>query len=68
MKVAIIGGGPGGLTTLKYLLHAHEYFPIEPIEARIFEAQPEIGGTMKYRVYEDAEASHFSVCWYMQSN
>ncbi|KAF4949807.1 hypothetical protein FSARC_13393 [Fusarium sarcochroum] len=55
MKVAIIGGGPAGLATLKFLAHAHEYFPIPPIEARLFEAEGQVGGTFAYRVYEDAE-------------
>ena len=55
MKVAVIGGGPSGLATLKFLLHAHEYFPIPPIDARLYEEGPEIGGTFVKRVYEDAE-------------
>jgi len=55
MKVAVIGGGPSGLVTLKYLLTAHEFHPIEPIEARLFEAKETITGTFRYRVYEDAE-------------
>ncbi|KAI9902132.1 hypothetical protein N3K66_003949 [Trichothecium roseum] len=55
MKVAIIGGGPSGLATLKFLKTAHEYFPIPPAEARLFEATNEIGGTFTQRVYEDAE-------------
>ncbi|KPA44802.1 dimethylaniline monooxygenase [Fusarium langsethiae] len=55
MKVAIIGGGPAGLATLRFLAHAHEYFPIPPIEVRLFEAEAQIGGTFAYRVYEDAE-------------
>ncbi len=55
MKVAVIGAGPSGLTTLKYLLTAHEYFPIEAIQALIFEAEAAVGGTFRYRTYEDAE-------------
>ncbi|CZR56599.1 related to flavin-containing monooxygenase [Phialocephala subalpina] len=56
MKVAIIGGGPSGLTTLKHLLTAHEFFPgAEAFEARLFEAESFIGGTFKHRDYEDAE-------------
>lgn len=52
------GGGPSGLVTLKYLKTAHEFFPDqEPIEVKLFEAKPNLGGTFKYRVYEDAEAS-----------
>jgi dimethylaniline monooxygenase (N-oxide forming) len=55
MRVAVIGGGPSGLVTLKYLLTAHEFLPVEPIEVRLFESKDEIGGTFRYRVYEDAE-------------
>ena len=57
MKVAVVGGGPAGLATLKFLSHAHEYFPITPIEVRLFESEKDIGGTFSYRVYEDAEVS-----------
>src|SRR6266498_2388619 len=56
MRVAVIGAGPSGLVTLKYLKTAHEFFPgMEPIEAMLFEAESSIGGTYKYRSYEDAE-------------
>lgn len=58
MRVAVIGGGPSGLVTLKYLNSAHEYFPgMEPIEAKLFESEDSVGGTIKYRDYEDAEVS-----------
>ncbi|XWX00604.1 hypothetical protein V2A60_008625 [Cordyceps javanica] len=55
MKVAVVGGGPAGLVTLKFLATAHLYFPIPPIDVRLFEAGDEIGGTFVQRVYEDAE-------------
>lgn len=55
MKVAIIGGGPAGLATLKFLATAHEFFPIPPIEARLFGAEDEISGTFVHSVCEDAE-------------
>ncbi len=55
MRVAVIGGGPSGLVTLKYLITAHKQHPVEPIEARLFEARESIAGTFRYRVYEDAE-------------
>ncbi|KAG5974939.1 hypothetical protein E4U55_007969 [Claviceps digitariae] len=55
MKVAVIGGGPSGLVTLKYLLEAHKYLGCEPVEARLFEYQSQVGGTFVARVYEDAE-------------
>lgn len=57
MRVAVIGGGPSGLVTLKYLLTAHEFHPIEPIEARLFESKDSVAGTFRYRVYEDSEVS-----------
>jgi len=55
MRVAVIGGGPSGLVTLKYLLQAHLQLGIEPIEAVLFEAEAKVGGTFRYRSYEDAE-------------
>ncbi|KAK5994501.1 Monooxygenase ptmN [Cladobotryum mycophilum] len=55
MKVAVIGGGPSGLVTLKYLVTAHQFLGGEPIEVRLFEPQSEVGGTFVARVYEDAE-------------
>jgi dimethylaniline monooxygenase (N-oxide forming) len=55
MKVAVIGAGPGGLVALKYLMTAHQFLPVEPIEARLFEAGTSIGGTFRQRSYEDAE-------------
>ncbi|KAF2204514.1 dimethylaniline monooxygenase [Delitschia confertaspora ATCC 74209] len=53
IRVAIIGAGPGGLATLKTLLEAST--PERPIEALLFEAEDEIGGTFHYRAYENAE-------------
>jgi dimethylaniline monooxygenase (N-oxide forming) len=55
MRVAVIGGGPSGLVTLKYLLTAHLFLETGPIEARIFEGEADIGGTFLARTYEDAE-------------
>lgn len=56
MRVAVVGGGPSGLVTLKTLITAHEFLPdTEPLEARLFEQEALIGGTFKYRAYEDAE-------------
>ncbi|KAL8276197.1 hypothetical protein RQP46_011409 [Phenoliferia psychrophenolica] len=49
--VLIVGGGPGGLTTLKTLLHfpgqEREFDPL------ILEAAPSIGGTFSQRSYEN---------------
>ncbi|KAJ8113483.1 hypothetical protein OPT61_g4389 [Boeremia exigua] len=53
MRIAVIGAGPGGLTTLKTLLGAST--PERPIEAVLFEAEEGIGGTFQYRSYENAE-------------
>ena len=56
MRVAVVGGGPAGLVTLKYLATAHEFVPgLKPIEAKLFEAEDKIGGTFRYRTYEDGE-------------
>ncbi|KAG6035383.1 hypothetical protein E4U41_006107, partial [Claviceps citrina] len=55
MRVAVIGAGPSGLATLKYLVEAHKYLGCEAVEARLFEYQPRVGGTFAARVYEDAE-------------
>ncbi|OAA71272.1 dimethylaniline monooxygenase [Cordyceps fumosorosea ARSEF 2679] len=55
MKVAVVGGGPAGIATLKFLATAHLFFPIPPLDVRLFEAGDEVGGTFVQRVYEDAE-------------
>ncbi|KAI7786222.1 hypothetical protein LA080_004607 [Diaporthe eres] len=55
LNVAVIGGGPSGLVTLKYLLEAHKFFPGVEIEAELFEKEGDIGGVFSYGVYEDAE-------------
>jgi len=55
MRVAIIGAGPSGLVTLKYLQTAHQFLDIDPIEAVLFEAEDSMGGTFAHRTYEDAE-------------
>ncbi|KAJ2904126.1 hypothetical protein MKZ38_008844 [Zalerion maritima] len=56
MRVAVIGGGPSGLVTLKYLTAAHQYFPIiKPIEAMLFEATSSVGGVFFHHSYEDGE-------------
>ena len=57
MRVAVVGAGPGGLTTLKYLKEAVKFFDIDPIEARLFEREDEVGDTFTKRTYEDAEVS-----------
>ena len=40
MRVAVIGAGPSGLVTLKYLLAAHDALKTDqPIEVRCFESE-----------------------------
>ncbi len=56
MRVAIIGAGPSGLVTLRYLSTAHEFFPgMKPVDVKLFEAEDQIGGTFRYRTYENGE-------------
>lgn len=55
MRVAVVGAGPSGLVSLKYLLTAHNFFHTEPIEAVLFESEDAIGGTFSQRSYEDGE-------------
>ena len=56
MKVIVIGGGPGGLVALKHLVTAHHFYPdIAPIDAQLFEAEECLGGTFRYRVWDNAE-------------
>jgi hypothetical protein len=57
MRVAVIGGGPSGLVTLKYLIQASASISCEPVEAILFEYQTQVGGTFAARSYEDAEVS-----------
>ncbi|OTB02596.1 hypothetical protein M426DRAFT_61918 [Hypoxylon sp. CI-4A] len=55
MRVAVIGAGPSGLVTLKYLLGAEKALGTKPVEARLFESDVGVGGTFLARTYEDAE-------------
>ncbi|KAK7977990.1 hypothetical protein PG988_005480 [Apiospora saccharicola] len=55
LRVAVIGGGPAGLVTLKFLKTAHKYFGGEPVNVTLFEAGEKIGGTFVNKIYEDAE-------------
>jgi dimethylaniline monooxygenase (N-oxide forming) len=57
MRVAVVGAGPSGLVTLKYLVTAHKFLGCEAIEVKLFESEAQIGGTFAARVYEDAEVS-----------
>ncbi|KAJ3474853.1 hypothetical protein NLI96_g12218 [Meripilus lineatus] len=52
MKVVIIGAGPAGLVTCKTLLDSStEAFPFDPI---VLEQEDDIGGTFRYRSYENS--------------
>ncbi|KAI0016034.1 hypothetical protein F4780DRAFT_783602 [Xylariomycetidae sp. FL0641] len=55
MRVAVIGAGPAGLVTLKYLLAASDALGTDPVEVRLFEADSGVGGTFRARTYEDGE-------------
>lgn len=55
MRVAVIGAGPSGLVTLKYLLAAQEALGTDAVEVRLFESEAGVGGTFLSRTYEDAE-------------
>lgn len=54
MKVAIIGAGPSALVTAKTLLEAADADPNFNPSITIFEAEPDIGGTFRYRSYSNA--------------
>ncbi|KAJ7739657.1 FAD/NAD(P)-binding domain-containing protein [Mycena maculata] len=52
MKVVVIGAGPSGLVVTKTLLEsATQDFPFDPI---VLEQEDDIGGTFRYRSYENA--------------
>ncbi|KAG7088525.1 hypothetical protein E1B28_012508 [Marasmius oreades] len=52
MKVVVIGAGPAGLVTAKSLLeNADDHYPFDPL---ILEQEDGIGGTFRYRSYENA--------------
>ncbi|KAF7970659.1 hypothetical protein HWV62_23302 [Athelia sp. TMB] len=52
MRVAIIGAGPSGLVACKSLLEAStQDFPFDPV---ILEQEDSLGGTFRYRSYENA--------------
>ncbi|KAI1080722.1 FAD/NAD(P)-binding domain-containing protein [Whalleya microplaca] len=55
MRIAIIGAGPSGLVTLKYLLAAEKTLGTKHVEVRLFESESSVGGTFLARMYEDAE-------------
>ncbi|KAI1493255.1 hypothetical protein F5X96DRAFT_235867 [Biscogniauxia mediterranea] len=54
-RVAVIGAGPAGLVTLKYLLAADSQLGAGSLEVRLFEADQDVGGTFRARTYEGTE-------------
>ncbi|KAJ1026308.1 hypothetical protein NDA16_002395 [Ustilago loliicola] len=54
MKIAIIGAGPSALVTAKTLLEASDSDPSFQPSITIFESEPDIGGTFRYRTYSNA--------------
>ncbi|KAH6871689.1 dimethylaniline monooxygenase [Thelonectria olida] len=54
-RQALKEGGPSGIVTLKYLIEAVSSLFCQPVDARLFEYQPQVGGTFAARSYEDAE-------------
>ncbi|KAF9730101.1 hypothetical protein PMIN04_011931 [Paraphaeosphaeria minitans] len=54
LSVAVIGGGPAGLVTLKHLLAAKDALR-STVTPRLFEADEAIGGAFRSRNYEDGE-------------
>lgn len=49
----VIGGGPAGLVSLKYLKHHTKW--IDGEDPILVEQESEIGGTFRWRGYENAE-------------
>ncbi len=61
MRVVVIGSGPAGLVTLKYLITSHLFLDTESVEAKLFSSDAAVGGTFFARTYEDAEVSGTSL-------
>ncbi|RYP51121.1 hypothetical protein DL768_003468 [Monosporascus sp. mg162] len=55
MRVAVIGAGPSGLVTLKYLLHSRDSLGAQNIQVCVFESEAGVGGTFLSRTWEGAE-------------
>ncbi|UZJ55800.1 hypothetical protein CBS101457_005120 [Exobasidium rhododendri] len=55
LNVAIVGGGPSGLVTLKTLLDLGDRYDDVDVRVSLFEAEDAIGGTFRYRSYDNAQ-------------
>jgi NADPH-dependent 2,4-dienoyl-CoA reductase/sulfur reductase-like enzyme len=51
LKVAVVGGGPSGLVTLKTLLELGDRHEDVNVQVSLFESEDAIGGTFRYRAY-----------------
>lgn len=56
LNVAVVGGGPSGLVTLKTLLELGQRYPDDvAVNVSLFEAEDAVGGTFRYRAYDNAQ-------------
>ena len=56
LRIGVIGGGPAGLVTLKYLSTLQQHFPLlAPVDCRLYDAATTLGGVFSSKIYEDAE-------------
>ncbi|KKY22981.1 putative dimethylaniline monooxygenase [Phaeomoniella chlamydospora] len=53
MRVAVIGGGPSGLLSLKYLKAASDYFPVDPIDVILFESEDALVSSRQFTCFSD---------------
>lgn len=60
LKVAIVGGGPSGLVTLKTLLELSDRHDDVHVEVSLFEAEDAVGGTFRYRSYGEHDSRMYA--------
>ncbi|RYP73771.1 hypothetical protein DL770_007719 [Monosporascus sp. CRB-9-2] len=53
MRVAVIGAGPSGLVTLKYLLHSQDSLGTENIQVRLFESEAGLVSSKQLTSFSD---------------
>ncbi|KOS20672.1 Dimethylaniline monooxygenase 1 [Escovopsis weberi] len=53
MKVAVIGAGPAGLVTLKYLTKAHESLGCSPVQVQLFEYLDQLVSSKQLTLFSD---------------